>query len=54
MRINIRNYCLLKNGGLLPEDKDRSMLNEIVCELADTELCRANGKTLEDLSLIHI
>lgn len=25
------------------------MLNEIVCELADTELCRANGKTLEDM-----
>ena len=22
---------------------------EIVCELADTELCRANGKTLEDM-----
>ena len=42
LRINIRNYCLLKKGGLLPEDKDRSMLNEIVCELADTELCRAN------------
>lgn len=35
---------------LLPtEDKDRSMLSEIVCELADTELCRANGKTLEDM-----
>lgn len=49
LRINIRNYCLLKKGGLLPEDKDRSMLNEIVCELADTELCRANGKTLEDM-----
>ena len=45
LRINIRNYCLLKKGGLLPEDKDRSMLSEIVCELADTELCRANGKT---------
>lgn len=44
MRINIRNYCLLKKGGLLPEDKDRSMLSEIVCEL-----CRANGKTLEDM-----
>ena len=44
LRINIRNYCLLKKGGLLPEDKDRSMLSEIVCELADTELCRANGK----------
>ena len=42
-------YCLLKKGGLLPEDKDRSMLSEIVCELADTELCRANGKTLEDM-----
>ena len=25
------------------------MLSEIVCELADTELCRANGKTLEDM-----
>lgn len=49
LRINIRNYCLLKKGGLLPEDKDRSMLSEIVCELADTELCRANGKTLEDM-----
>ena len=24
LRINIRNYCLLKKGGLLPEDKDRS------------------------------
>ena len=36
LRINIRNYCLLKKGGLLPEDKDRSMLSEIVCELADT------------------
>ena len=35
LRINIRNYCLLKKGGLLPEDKDRSMLSEIVCELAD-------------------
>ena len=49
LRINIRNYCLLKRGGMLPEDKDRSMLSEIVCELADTELCRANGRTLEDM-----
>ena len=49
MRINIRNYCLLKKGGLLPEDKDRSLLSEIICELADTELGRANGKTLEDM-----
>ena len=49
LRINIRNYCLLKKGGLLPEDKERSMLIGIVCELADTELCRATGKALEDM-----
>ena len=36
---NIRNYCHLKKEGLLSED-DRSMLSEIVSELADAELCR--------------
>ena len=40
LRINIRNYCCLKKDKLLPEDKERSMLIEIVCELTDTELCR--------------
>lgn len=45
---NIRNYCHLKKEGLLFED-DRSMLSEIVSELADAELCRANGRTLEDM-----
>lgn len=45
---NIRNYCHLKKEGLLSED-DRSMLSEIVSELADAELCRANGRTLEDM-----
>ncbi len=34
---------------LLTEDKERTMLGEIVCELADTELCRMNGKALEDM-----
>ena len=49
LRINIRNYCLLKKGGLLPEDKDRSMLSEIVCELADTEdMCDTDGAFLEE------
>lgn len=38
LRINIRNYCCLKKDKLLPEDKERSMLIEIVCELTDTEL----------------
>ncbi|MCO7113355.1 hypothetical protein NIB75_14560 [Bacteroides uniformis] len=37
-----------KKEGLLSED-DRSMLSEIVSELADAELCRANGRTLEDM-----
>lgn len=49
LRINIRNYCLLKKGGLLPEDKERSMLIGIICELANMELCRATGKALEDM-----
>ncbi len=49
LRINIRNYCLLKKEGCFPKTRDRSMLSEIVSELADTELCRANGKTLEDM-----
>lgn len=49
LRIAIRNYCCLKEGRLLPEDKERPMLGEIVCELADMELCRVNGKTLEDM-----
>ena len=40
---NIRNYCHLKKEGLLSED-DRSMLSEIVSELADAELCRAKRK----------
>lgn len=46
---NIRNYCCLKKERLLTEDKERTMLSEIVCELADTELCRMNGKALEDM-----
>ena len=49
LRINIRNYCHLKKDGLLPEDKERSMLSEIVCELADTELCRTSGRTIEEM-----
>lgn len=49
LKINIRNYCYLKKDRLLTEDKERTMLGEIVCELADTELCRMNGKTLEDM-----
>lgn len=49
LRINIYNYCLLKKGGLLPEDKERAMLIGIVCELADMELCRTTGKTLESM-----
>ena len=49
LRIAIRNYCCLKEGRLLPEDKERPMLSEIVCELADLELCRVTGKPLEDM-----
>ena len=49
LRINIRNYCHLKKDRLLSEDKERSMLIGIVCELADMELCRATGKALEDM-----
>ena len=49
LRINIRNYCCLKKDKLLPEDKERSMLIEIVCELTDTELCRTNNKTLDEM-----
>ena len=49
LRINIRNYCHLKAGKLLPEDKERSMLGEIVCELADMELCRTTGMPLEEM-----
>ncbi|WP_370794999.1 hypothetical protein [Bacteroides stercorirosoris] len=49
LRIAIRNYCCLKKGRLLPEDKERPMLGEIACELADMELCRVTGKTLEDM-----
>lgn len=25
------------------------MLSEVVCELADTELCRVNGKAIEEM-----
>lgn len=49
LRINICNYCCLKKDKLLPEDKERSMLIEIVCELTDTELCRTNKKTLDEM-----
>lgn len=49
LRIAIRNYCCLKEGRLLPEDKERPMLSEIACELADLELCRITGKPLEDM-----
>lgn len=49
LRISIRNYCCLKKNGLLPEDREHTMLSEIVCELADTELCRINGKTIEEM-----
>ena len=49
LRINIRNYCCLKKDKLLPEDKERSMLIEIVSELADMELCRINGMTLDEM-----
>lgn len=49
LRISIRNYCCLKKDGLLPEDRERTMLSEIVCELADMELCRITGKPLEDM-----
>lgn len=49
LRINIRNYCCLKKDGLLPEGKERPMLIEIVSELADMELCRINGMTLDEM-----
>ena len=49
LRISIRNYCCLKKDGLLPEDRERTMLSEIVCELADMELCHITGKSLEDM-----
>lgn len=49
LRINIRNYCSLKKEKLLPEDKEHSMLIEIVSELADMELCRINKKTLDEM-----
>ena len=49
LRIAIRNYCCLKEGRLLPEDKERPMLSEIVSELADLELCRITGKPLEEM-----
>ena len=48
LRIAIRNYCCLKEGRLLPEDKERPMLSEIVCELADLELCDGEGAFLEE------
>lgn len=42
------NWCpqllLPEKDRLLPEEKDRSMLIEIVCELADMELCRTNKR----------
>ena len=44
LKIDVRNYCCLKKDRLLPEEKDRSMLIEIVCELADMELCRTNKR----------
>ena len=49
LRINIRNYCCLKKDRLLPEDKERPMLIGIASELADMELCRTNGKTLDEM-----
>lgn len=49
LRINICNYCCLKKDKLLPEDKERSMLIEIVCELTDIELYRTNKKTLDEM-----
>ncbi|MCS2239563.1 hypothetical protein [Phocaeicola dorei] len=49
LKINIRNYCCLKKDNLLPGNKERTMLSEIVCELADTELCRVNGKAIEEM-----
>lgn len=49
LKIDVRNYCCLKKDRLLPEEKDRSMLIEIVCELADMELCRTNKKTLDEM-----
>ncbi|WP_289227533.1 hypothetical protein [Parabacteroides goldsteinii] len=49
LRTNIRNYCCLKKDRLLSEDKERSILIEIVCELADVELCRINKKTLDEM-----
>lgn len=49
LKINIHNYCYLKKDGALTEDKERPMLIEIVCELADAELCRTNGKPLDEM-----
>lgn len=49
LRTNIRNYCHLKAGKPLSEDKERSMLGEIVCGLADMELCRTTGMSLEEM-----
>ena len=49
LRTNIRTYCCLKKDRLLSEDKERSILIEIVCELADVELCRINKKTLDEM-----
>lgn len=49
LRSAIHNYCCLKEERQLPEDEERPMLGEIVCELADMELCRVTGKPLEDM-----
>lgn len=46
----IHDYCILKaNGGSLDESSERSMLIEIVSEIADHTLCSQTGKPIEDM-----
>lgn len=50
MKNLIHDYCIQKaNGGTLDEDAERSMVIEIVSEIADHTLCSQTGIPLEDM-----
>lgn len=50
MKSLIYNYCIQKaNGGTLDEDAERSMVIEIVSEIADHTLCSQTGIPLENM-----
>lgn len=50
MKSLIHYYCIQKaNGGTMDEDAKRSMVIEIVSEIADHTLCSLTGIPLEDM-----